>query len=119
MLAINVGRTAGNFSLVDALAATVGQVFPSVYVIDEPGPADTIGNSLLVATASPTSLSNLTDNLTALADVFPAEFNEFAAEASRHARVAAPPAGSPVLTDDHAPVEWLVHRIIFDYLTGG
>ena len=119
VLAINVGRTASNFSLVDALATTVAQVFPSVYVIDEPGPPDAIGNSLLVATVQPTSPENLQANIDALGDEIPAEFRDFAAEASVYARVASPPAGAPALTDDHAPVEWLVHRIIFDYLTGG
>src|SRR5690606_24056089 len=48
VLAINVGRTPTNFSLVDALAATAGQVFPSVYLVDEPGPPDTLANTLLV-----------------------------------------------------------------------
>ncbi len=65
VLAINVGRTASNFSLVDALATTVAQVFPSVYVIDEPGPPDAIGNSLLVATVQPTSPENLQANIDA------------------------------------------------------
>ena len=118
VLAINVGRTANNFSLVDALAATVAQVFPSVYVIDEPGPPDAIGNSLLVATVQPTSLANLAENVESMSQILPAEFVEFAAEAGKHARVVAPSRDSPILTDDHAPVEWLVHRIIFDYLTG-
>lgn len=119
VLAMNVGRTAHNFSLVDALAATVAEVFPSVYVIDEPGPPDAIGNSLLVATVRPTSLANLQANVGSLGEELPVEFRNFAAEASKYARVAEPPDGAPVLTDDHAPVEWLVHRIILDYLTGG
>jgi predicted membrane-bound spermidine synthase len=118
VLAINVGRTAGNFSLVEALAATVGQVFPTVFIIDEPGPPDTIGNSLLVATVQPATLENLSANVEMLPPALPAEFAEFAVEASQYARIASPPPETPVLTDDHAPVEWLVHRIIFDYLTG-
>ncbi|MFN2203139.1 MAG: spermidine synthase [Caldilineaceae bacterium] len=119
VLAINIGRTAHNFSLVDALAETVAQVFPSVYVIDEPAPPDTIANSLLVATVQPTSLANLAENIAALGDQTPMPFREFAAQAEDRARVASPPSATPILTDDHAPIEWLVHRIILDYLTGG
>lgn len=119
VLAINVGRTMHDFSLVDALAATMGREFPSVYVIDEPGPPDAIGNSLLVATVQPTSLDYLATNVQRLGDSYPSEFAEFARGAVEHARVASPPPKAPVLTDDHAPVEWLVHRIIFDYLKGG
>ena len=37
VLAINVGRSATDFALVDALAATLAEVFPSVLVVDEPG----------------------------------------------------------------------------------
>lgn len=118
VLAVNVGRTAQNYSLVDALATTVGQVFPSVHVIDEPGPPDTIGNSLLIATVQPTTIDDLYATVDALGPDVPAEFVDFAQEARRYARTPSPPADAPVLTDDHAPVEWLVHRIIFDYLSG-
>ncbi len=119
VLAINVGRTSSNYSLVDALVKTVSQVFPSVYLIDEPGPPDAIGNSLLVATMQPSSLNNLTTNSALLGNDFSQVFTEFAATAVGQARIATPDADVPVLTDDHAPIEWLVHRIILDYITGG
>jgi predicted membrane-bound spermidine synthase len=50
VLAINVGRTPTNFTLVDALAKTALQVYPTVFLLDEPGPSGTLGNTLLVAT---------------------------------------------------------------------
>ncbi len=50
VVAINVGRTETNFSLVEALVATLRTVFPSVFVIDEPGPPNTLANSLVIAT---------------------------------------------------------------------
>lgn len=118
VLAINVGRTPTNFSLVDAMAATAGEVFPHVYLVDEPGPPHTLGNTLLVATMQPTSLDNLAANIAALPDTVPAEFRAFAEQAQVHARVAAPPPTTPVFTDDHAPVERIVHSIILDYLAG-
>lgn len=117
ILAINVGRTPTNFSLVDALAATAGQVFPTVFLIDEPGPPHTLGNTLLVATVQPSSLDNLHANVAALPARLPAAFREFAAQAQAYARTAAPP-GTPIFTDDRAPVERIVHSIILDYLRG-
>ena len=56
VLAINVGRTDTNFALVEALTATLRQVFPTVYAMDEPGPPATLANTLLVATMQPVDL---------------------------------------------------------------
>ena len=116
VLAINVGRSARNYALVDALAATLGQVFPSVHVIDEPGPADDLGNSLVVATVRPTEGANLAANVAALSPDLPVEFRDFARSALPHTRPANPPADAPLFTDDKAPVEQVVHGIILDFL---
>lgn len=118
VLAINVGRTPTNFALVDALAATAQQVYPTVFLLDEPGPPGTLGNTLLVATKMPVTLDEtLLANVAALPAELPAEFREFAQQATQVARVAAPPATTPIFTDDRAPVERIVHSIILDFLT--
>ncbi len=117
-VAINVGRTAHNFALVDALAATLYQVFPTVYAIDEPGPANDLGNSLLVATMQPTKLENLAMHVAQLPTTLPAEFRQFAQQAQTQARLVLPPPAAAIFTDDHAPVEQVVHRIIWDFMTG-
>ncbi len=117
VLAINVGRTDTDFALVDAMAATALQVFPTVYLLDEPGPPQTLANTLLVATQQPVSLDAFRANVAALPDTLPVEFRDFAATAQAVARPAAPPVGTPVFTDDRAPVERVVHGIILDYLT--
>jgi predicted membrane-bound spermidine synthase len=118
VVAINVGRTAGNFALVDALSQTLGQVFPTVFVIDEPGPADNLGNSLVVATVQPFALADFQANAAALPGALPEEFRTFVAQAAPQARLAALPADTPIFTDDRAPVEQLVHGIIWDFLQG-
>ena len=118
VLAINVGRTDTNFALVDALAATAATVFPSVFLVDEPGPPDTLGNTLLVATAQPAELATFQANVAALPESLPAPFRDFAATAQAYARTPAPPDTAPIFTDDRAPVERVVHAIILDYLTG-
>jgi len=109
VVAINAGRTDTDFRLVDALAATMGRVFPSVYVIDAPESF----NSLVVATRSPTTLADFRQNVAALEN---ADLRGIAARAAGHVRVA--PRTGPVFTDDRAPVEQLMHSIAFDFLTG-
>lgn len=118
VLAVNVGRTAANFALVDALSQTLGSVFPTVFVIDEPGPADQLGNSLVVATAQPLSLAEFQRHIARLPDSLPEEFRAFAVDAATRARAAAPPTDTPIFTDDRAPVEQVVHGIILDFLQG-
>lgn len=119
VVVINVGRTASNFALVDALAATLSRVYPAVFAIDEPGPPDNLGNTLLVATAKPITLDAVHragDNLPA---TLPTEFRHFAQEAMVQTRIMTPPPGAPIFTDDHAPVERVVHQLIWDFFTGG
>lgn len=118
VLAINVGRTETNYSLIEALAATAGQVFPSVTLIDEPGPATTLANTLLVASMQPVAPADLAAVGASLPDTLPQEFRDFAASALATAHTAAPPPQTPVFTDDRAPVERVVHSIILDYLRG-
>jgi spermidine synthase len=115
VLAINVGRTAANYALVDAMAATVRTIFPTVFLIDEPGPVTTLGNTLLVATMQPATLEDFAQSVAALPLSLPDAFRTFAQGALANARVA-PPVDLPPFTDDHAPVESIVHRIILDFL---
>jgi len=118
VLAINVGRTAHNFALVEALTATLAPVFPTVHVIDEPGPEDDLSNSLVVATMQPTTLADMTANVAAMPAALPAEFHQFVQETAPQARRATYPPDAPIFTDDHAPVEQVVHGIIWDFVTG-
>jgi len=117
VLAINVGRTASNNALVDALAATVGAIFPTVLLFDEPGPPGALGNTLLVATRSAVTSADVAANLVALFPSVPQEFRTFAQEALAVLRPAPASALTP-FTDDHAPVERVVHSIVLDYLAG-
>jgi spermidine synthase len=119
VVAINVGRTPTNFALVDALAATLRQVFPQVLVVDEPGPPATLGNSLVVAAMQPVALDQVRANATALPAAMPEEFLRFAQQAAARVRVAAPSPSAPILTDDRSPIEQIVHGVIVDFLAGG
>jgi len=118
VVAINVGRTATNYGLVDAMAATLAQVFPTVYAIDEPGPPDTLSNSLLIATVAPIHHTPFADQLAQLPEQLPTDFQTFVQNALPQTRRLLPTSDAPVFTDDHAPVEQVVHRIIWDFMVG-
>jgi len=110
-VAINVGRTDVDYTLVAALAATMQQVFPSVHLINVPQTF----NSLLVATVQPTEAASLAANIQTVDDPF-----------LHHAlsRTAAnlgslPPERGRILTDDWAPIEQMTHSLILRYWLGG
>lgn len=109
VVVVNVGRVPGDDRLVAALAATLGEVFPSVHAIEVPGSFNTI----LVATVLPTLPENLRANRAYLTD--PA-LRDIADEALANLRPL--PSGGIVLTDDRAPVEAITHALILAYLFG-
>lgn len=109
VVALNAARTRDDYRLVDALAATMRQVFPSVYLIDHPNNA----NTLIVATNQPTQLGQFKANFARLDDP---NLRVVAAQSLASARVATQI--GPIFTDDHAPVENLINAIIFKYALG-
>jgi len=115
VVVINVARTADDSRLVNALAATMATVFPSIYVLDEPLYGYDLGNSLVIATNQPTQLSNFTANLPLLSD------NPFLAEVARRSQPHLSEAVTEgvVFTDDKAPVEQVMHQLILRYALGG
>ena len=96
-----------------ALAATLAQVFPSVYIIDEPTVGFNLGNSLVIATIQPTTLGDYLANASALPE-------PLLAEIARRARPYVRPAllDGPILRDDQAPIEQIVHGIVLRFLLG-
>jgi len=113
VVAINVGRTADDFALVDALAATMSQAFPAVFVLDEPTFGGDLGNSLVIASKQPSRLDDFYANT---ADLPGPILAEVARRYRPFARVA--PTDGLILTDDKAPIEQIVHGIVMRYLTG-
>lgn len=114
VLTINVGRTSSDRRLVDAMARTLLDVFPSVHTMDVPDSYNTI----LVATRQPTSAQNLAANLAAL----PADAHPVLREALSAAIDALRPTTTSDVrfTDDRAPVESIVDSMVIEFLlTGG
>lgn len=114
VLAINVGRTAHDRRLIEALAGTIQAVFPSVHLVDVPGSF----NSLLYATREPTEATNLVENLLALEERgAPPELLEALNRATLNIRTT--PETDIVFTDDRAPVERLINSIVLQFALGG
>ncbi len=115
VVAINVGHIPGldgspaDWRLVDTIAATMGQAFASVHVIEIPGSF----NTLVVATVQPTEPENLAANLPALEDP---RLRLLARRAQEQLRQPEP--ATRIFTDDRAPVEQLTHALILRYVLG-
>ncbi|MDQ3524922.1 MAG: fused MFS/spermidine synthase, partial [Chloroflexota bacterium] len=112
-LVINVGRTPDDYRLVDVIASTMKDVFPSVYLID----VERYSNTMVVATRQPTDIGTFASAVAQQPeDSILREVGE-AAIASGDIREVTDV--DTVFTDDHAPVEWVVDQIIIDEATGG
>ena len=110
--AINVGRTATDYRLVQVIASTMHAVFPDVYTIDLPAPRV---NTIIVGTNEPTHLSNLAANMAAVRD--PRLSRISGTVLPGHVRRVT--ATRPVFTDDWAPVERVIDQIILGYAQSG
>jgi len=119
VLVINVGRAPNDRRLIAGLVATIGTVFPSVYVMDIP---DTF-NSIVYATRQPTTIDDLYQNYQALMerqDVLPI-LTEAASRAV--ANLQPNPCAGPnpsqdclVFSDDWAPIEWITNSLVLNYV---
>jgi spermidine synthase len=110
VVAINVGRTASDFRLVDVLAATMDEVFATVFILDVPGPS----NSVVIGTEQATSLEDFYAKIEGISDTSLYQ----TAELSR-GRVRLFEGQELAFTDDRAPVEQLTHLIILRYILEG
>ncbi len=115
VVVINVGRAPNDRSLIDALATTMAQVFPSVFVMDIPGTF----NSMVYATNQTTGIENLRANFEALivqSDVSPLLTNAIALTLGNQQPT---PTEGIVFTDDRAPVEWIINNMVLRFIFSG
>jgi len=105
VVAMNVGAFRPDLPLVEALVATVRSVFPRTYTMEVP-----LSRNLVLFALEGFGDEDLRRALEA------AERGPLAAVTASVAlgahRVEEAPAGAPVLTDAHAPVEWLTDRMV-------
>jgi len=109
---INVGRAASDRRFVDAIAATMLQVYPAVHAIDVPYSF----NTMLIGTRSPSTARNLALNRQALpAGSHPLLRDTLALAAGSLAEIEP---STTVFTDERAPVETLVNSMILEFILG-
>jgi len=111
VVAINVGHTPEDYRLVEAMLATLLQVFPSAHVIDVPNSF----NAVVVATVQPSEAGYLLLNLPNL------EGDEFlyptALVAAANLRLTKP--GRVIFTDDRAAIELMTNALVLDFVLRG
>lgn len=110
VVAVNVGRAPHDRSLVEAMTATMQQVFATVHTADVPGSLNTI----LFATVRPTTYDNIVQNLAVLdssADPLLRQVLELTANAQVPTVT-----GNVIFTDERAPVETIIDSLVLRYL---
>lgn len=112
VVVINVGRTDTDRRLIQAMTATLLQVFPSVHTMDVPDAF----NSVLVATNQPTDDQNLALNTAWLSRN--TRLQPFLKLVLDRAAAAVSPtqASSLVFTDDRAPVEMIADTTVLGFM---
>jgi hypothetical protein len=119
VLVINVGRAPEDRRLIDALAGTIGTVFPSVYIVDIPNTF----NSVLYATRQPTTPDDLYRNYQSLVergDAHPLLLQSLEVAIlnlqPNPCAGASPSDACAVFTDDWAPIEWITNSLVLNYI---
>jgi len=109
-MVINVARILDDRRLVNALYQTIASVFPSVYIVDLPNTL----NSVIFATRMKSDQQNLLENYIRLTEMEKIPDVLLTALGTAIMNIQSPPSDGLVLTDDHAPVEWIVNAMLFD-----
>ncbi len=113
VVAVNVARTAEDDRLVRSIAATMHHVFPTVFIVDEPLAGAAWGNSLVVGTRVPITEETVRGRMREASNPY---VRAVAEEALPRVRMSTD--RTPVWTDDRAPVEQVIHSIMWEFLTG-
>jgi spermidine synthase len=114
VLTINIGRSPLDRTLVNDLGTTIGEVFPTLFVVDLPGSFNTI----LFATKEPGSWENFYENYNRLVDSG-ADTLLLEAMALTINSQQAQPRETRVYTDDKAPIELLTNKMVVDFILAG
>ena len=114
VLAVNVGRSPVDRTLVDQIASTIRTIYPSLYVVDVPGSF----NTLIYATKIPTQSANLLTNYQMLNSIGAPQLLLDSISVAIVNLQPTPPI-SVVYTDDWSPIEWVTNRMVLSYVLFG
>lgn len=115
VLTLNVGSVPGDRRLIDGLATTMAQIFPSVHVMDIPGTL----NTMIFATKQPTTVENFASNLARLAQDKSLDPLLVTTMATTYANMKPGYETTMVFTDDLAPIEWIVNDMVVSFVLQG
>jgi len=105
LLMMNVFDASRSRELLNSIVATLKRVFPSVMVLSVGS-----GNQIVFAFAAQQSLAAVCNQLNKVARN--ETLNRLAREAARWMAETDPPDGTPIFTDDHAPIEEITRRML-------
>jgi spermidine synthase len=115
VLTLNVGSTPGDRRLIDGLATTMAEIFPSIHIMDIPGSL----NTMIFATKQPTTRENFADNMIRLAQDTSLDPVLVTTMASTFTNLQPGYQTTTVFTDDLAPIEWIVNNMVFNFVLDG
>jgi predicted membrane-bound spermidine synthase len=115
VLTLNVGSVPGDRRLVDGLATTMSQLFPTIHIMDIPNSL----NSMIFATKQPTSPQNFSANLVRLAGDANTNPLLIATMSSTFTNLQPGYTTTTVFTDDLAPIEWIVNNMVVSFVLQG
>jgi spermidine synthase len=108
VMVLNAGRFGTDYRLVNAVASTMRAVFPNVYLID----VGRFSNTMVIATKSPSQIGNYAANIARLPPGSP--LRTIGDLSLSTGNVRAWTGNDMVFTDDHAPIEFVIDRLIVD-----
>lgn len=112
VLVINVGRAPEDRRLIEDLSATLGSVFPSIYVMDIPNTF----NSMIFATKNETEKENLLSNLVLLSSCSNTPQLLIDTLQITAANLKETPLNGKIYTDDIAPIELITNDMVLRFL---
>ncbi len=115
VLTLNVGSTPGDRRLIDGLATTMAQIFPSVHIMDIPGTL----NTMVYATMQPTTPEAFYTNLIRLAEDKSLDPLLVTTMSSTYVNLNPGYETTTVFTDDLAPIEWIVNDMVVRFVLKG
>ena len=115
VLTLNVGSTPGDRRLIDGLATTMAQLFPSIHIMDIPGTL----NTMIFATKQPTTSENFLNNLVHLAEDKNLNPLLVTTMSSTYTNMQPGYTTTTVFTDDRAPIEWIVNNMVVKFVLQG
>ncbi|HNO95387.1 MAG TPA: fused MFS/spermidine synthase, partial [Anaerolineales bacterium] len=115
VLTLNVGSTPGDRRLIDGLATTMAQVFPSIHIMDIPGTL----NTMIYATKQPTTADAFLANTLRIAEDKSLNPLLVTTMSSAYANLKPGYETTTVFTDDLAPIEWIVNDMVVKFVLEG